>query len=113
MLKSIASIFTTSAPVGVALRYLGTILGTVLTVAGVLGLLDQAQIDALRNEIPGFVSALSALATAAVAIYAIFTKSSSDKAAEVAKQVDAKVPADALVIVKTPAGQQDIVVHPK
>lgn len=113
MFKSLASIFTTSAPIGVTIRYLGTIIGTVLTVAGVLGLLDQSQIDALRNEIPGFVSALSALATVIVTVYAIFTKSSSDKAAEVAKQVDAKVPADQSVKITTPAGTTPIVVHPK
>ncbi|MBR2689151.1 MAG: hypothetical protein IKE42_14965 [Aquamicrobium sp.] len=113
MLKSIASLFTTSAPIGVTIRYLGAILGTALTVAGALGLLDQAQVDALRNEIPGFLSALAGLATFAITVYAIFTKSSSDKAAEVAKQVDAKLPAESSVVVKTPSGEPDIVVHPK
>ncbi len=113
MLAKVTSIFTTAAPTGVSLRYLGVILGSMLTLIGIMGWLTPEQVTALQNEVPGFVSALGTLGTAVIAIYAVVTKSSSDKGAEVAKQVDAKIPADAPVVVKTPAGQQDIVVQPK
>jgi hypothetical protein len=48
-----------------------------------------------------------------VPIYAAITKSNSDKASEVANVVDAEVPADAPVVIKTPQGVPDIVVAPK
>lgn len=113
MLAKIGSIFTTAAPTGVSLRYLGTILGSMLTLIGIMGWLSADQVAALKNEIPGFVSSLGALLTVAITVYAVITKSSSDKAADVAKKVDAQLPPDATVIVKTPSGKPDIIVHPQ
>lgn len=62
---------------------------------------------------PILLSAIGGLVAASVPIYATITKSSSDKAAEAAKQIDAKLPADATVVVKTADGQRDIVVTAK
>lgn len=73
------------------------------------GFLSPDQNAFISDNLDKIVGALVVLGTVA---YALFKRPSS-KALEVAKQVDAKVPASSPVVVKTPAGQQDIVVHPQ
>lgn len=106
------SIFTTSASVGVSIRYLTAIIGSALTIIGILGWLSPEQVEALRTQVPELLSAIAALATVIVTVYATITKSSSDKAAAAAKQIDAKVPKNSQVVIKSPGSRSDIVVQP-
>lgn len=106
------SIFTTATATGVSLRYLTTIIGSVLTIFGILGWLSAEQVDALRAAVPEFLAAVGALVAAGIPIYAAITKSSSDKAAAAAKQIDAKVPKEAKVLIKAPGQRGNIVVQP-
>ena len=88
MLGKITSIFTTASSTGVALRYGSTIVGAILAILGVLGALSPEQVDELTRQMPILLSAIGGLVAAVVPIYATVTKSSSDKAAEIAKAVD-------------------------
>ncbi|UPT53424.1 hypothetical protein [Synechococcus phage Ssp-JY39] len=106
------SIFTTATATGVSLRYLTTIVGSVLTIFGILGWLSPDQVEALRVAVPEFTAAIGALVAAGIPIYAAITKSSSDKAAAAAKQIDAKVPKNSQVVIKSPGSRSDIVVQP-
>lgn len=101
---------TTARPVGVAVRDGIVIAGSIIAVLGVLGLLSPEQVAELTQAAPAFMTALGAVITGGMSIYRVVTKSHSDKAAEVAKEVDAKVPAAAPVEIKTPPGVPDIVV---
>jgi len=112
MLSKLLTPLTTATSAGVAIRYLSTIVGSVLAILGVLGLLSPAQVDALTTQVPELLAAVGALIAVLVPLYATLTKSSSDKAAEAAKQIDAKVPKEAQVIIKTSGGKPDIVVQP-
>lgn len=113
MFGKLMSPLTTANSGGVAVRYGTVIIGTILAIAGVFGVLSPEQVEALTAKLPEFVSALGGIATMAVTLYAIITKSSSDKAAEVAKQIDAKIPAGQTVTIKTPEGEPDIKVAAK
>lgn len=113
MLDKLLSPLTTATSVGVAIRYLTTIVGSVIAILGILGWLTPEQSEALTKQVPELLAALGALVAAAIPLYAIWTKSSSDKAAEVAKEVDQKIPADATVRIPTPGAAPDIVVTPK
>lgn len=101
---------TTANSVGVAIRYVITIAGTVLAILGILGWLTPAQVDALSTKVPELLGAIGALVAAIIPLYAAFTKSSSDKAAEVAKKVDQQIPASSPVEIVTPGSQPNIVV---
>lgn len=103
---------TTATSLGVAIRYAITIVGTVLAILGILGWLTPAQVDALSTKVPELLGAIGALVAAIIPLYAAFTKSSSDKAAEAAKQIDDKIPAGYTVHIPTPPGVPDIVVQP-
>lgn len=113
ILKTIMNPFTTATSLGVALRYISAIVGGVVTILGVLGALSPAQQEAITTAMPTLLTAFGAIVMAGVPLYAMFTKSSSNKAAEVAKQIDALVPPTAVVEVKTPVGVPDIRVGPK
>lgn len=120
MLGKLLSPLTTASSIGVTLRYLTAVVGSVLTILGILGLLTPEQIEAIQKQVetltanlPALLTAVGALITAWVTFYAAITKSSSDKAAETAKQIDAKIPPAETVVVKTAAGQSDIIVHAK
>ena len=115
MLSKIAklgNVFTTSTSVGVAIRYLSTIAGTALAVLGLLGWLSQEQIAEINAKLPSVFEALGAFIMAVVPLYAMVRQSFSDKAAEVARQIDQKIPADAQVTVPTPGNAPDIKVKP-
>lgn len=113
MLKKLLSPFTTATAGGVNTRYLTLIATTVLTFIGILKWLSPEQIEELKGLLPQFVEVIAAAIGLAIYIYGVFTKSSSDKAAEAAKQIDAKLPPSAPVKIETPAGQPDIVVPAK
>lgn len=110
MLGKLTGIFTTASRTGVALRYVSTIIGSILAILGILGALSPEQVDDLTRQMPVLISAIGGLVAAVAPIYAIVTKSSSDKAAEAAKQIDAQVPASASVEIVTPGPQPNIVV---
>lgn len=107
------NMFTTAAASGVSLRYLGVIIGSALTVVGILGWLTPEQIETIQNQVPSFVEAIGTLMTVVITAYAIITKSSSDKAAEAGKQIDAKLPKSEDVVIKTPDTLPDIKVAVK
>lgn len=113
MFSKLFNPLTTATSVGVAIRYLTTIVGSVLAILGVMGWLSPEQSAELERLVPELLGALGALAALAVSVYAVITKSSSDKAAEAAKQIDAKVPKHDPVVIKTPGDGPNIVVPPK
>ena len=113
MLDKLLSPLTTATSLGVAVRYVTTILGSIIAILGILGWLTPEQAEALTQQVPVLLAAIAALVSAVIPLYAIWTKSSSDKAAEAAKEIDKKVPASAPVVIQTPAGVPDIVVPPK
>ena len=106
------SIFTTAAPVGVATRDLVTAFGAILAMLGVLGLLSQEQVDELTKQAPVVFTALGTLIYAAMTIYRSFAKSSSNKAAAAAKEIDAKIPKADPVVIERPGYVANIVVPP-
>lgn len=108
VLEKLLSPFTTATSAGVALRYITVIISSALAVAGILGLLSPEQIEALNHQVPELLSAVAGLVAIFMTIYATITKSSSDKAAEAAKQIDAKVPPNVAVEIKTPGNMPDI-----
>ena len=109
MLKALLKPFVTSAASGVSTRYLTVIVSTALTVLGLLGWLDDSQVEALKTAVPELLAAIAAVIALAVPVYATVTKSSSDKAHQAAKEIDAKVPESAPVVIKTPGAAPDIV----
>jgi len=120
MLEKLLSPLTTAKASGVLLRDLTVIVGSILTIAGILGYLSPEQIEAIKQQIntisqnlPLVLTALGAMMAAGMSIYRTLFKSTSDKAAEAAKQIDKKLPADAPVKIETPGKQPDIVVQPK
>lgn len=112
MLKMLLKPFITSAASGVSTRYLTVMVSTALTVLGLLGWLDDSQVDALKNAMPDLTTAVTGLIAILVPIYAIVTKSSSDKAAEAAKQIDQQIPASSTVEIVTPGNKPNIIVQP-
>lgn len=110
MLGKLLSPFTTATSVGVGIRYLTTIATTMIAIVGILGWLTPEQVAALTQKVPELITAISAVVMAAIPLYAIITKSSSDKAAEAAKQIDAKLPPAEPVEIKTPGNAPNIVV---
>lgn len=107
------NLLTTATAAGVATRYLSAMLGMALTIVGLLGWASPEQVEELRAMTPDFVAAVGVVISAGVTAYAIVTKSNSDRAKEVANQVDASVAPSAPVEIRTPAGQPDIVVPGK
>jgi uncharacterized membrane protein len=104
---------TTTTTIGVVTRYAISIGGAIIAALVLVGWVDQETADQLTETLPELIGALGAVVALAVPIYAAITKSNSDKASEVANVVDAEVPADAPVVIKTPVGAADIVVNPK
>lgn len=110
MLKSITGIFTTATAAGVTTRYWITIITAVIATIGALGFLSPEQQEALTKQVPILVTALAGLIPVVISTYAIISKSSSDKAAEAAKRIDAIVPVSAPVVIQTPPGLDNIIV---
>lgn len=102
------NILTTAEPIGVVSRDIFVIIGAILTVLGALGLLTEEQVQVLTEQFPVLFTAVGAIMTVGMAAYRAITKSSSDKAAEVAKEVDAKIPKADPVEIKTPGEGADI-----
>ncbi|NVP55953.1 hypothetical protein [Mycoplana rhizolycopersici] len=113
MFEKLLTPLTTATSIGVAVRYLTTIVGSVIAILAILGWLTPEQAEALTRQVPELLGAVAAVVTAAVPLYAIWTKSSSDKAAEAAKAIDKQIPDESPVVIKTPAGVPDIVVTGK
>ncbi|WP_133304817.1 hypothetical protein [Mesorhizobium sp. DCY119] len=92
-------------------------IGSIITILGLVGVLTPQQVEDLRKAVEEFSGQWSAMMAAAVivmasgmTIYRALLKSRSDKAAVSAQQIDARLPASEPVIIKTPAGVPDIVV---
>jgi len=101
---------TTATSIGVAVRYLTSIVGAVVAILGALNWLTPQQVEALTQQVPVLVAAVAALVAAVVPAYAIITKSFSDKAAEVAKAVD-KAPPTSDVLIETPGNMPNIKIN--
>lgn len=117
MLDTILKPLTTASTGGVVLRYLITIISSMVAILSILGVLspDQvasitAKVEAISGQLPGLIAAISGLIAIGVPIYAAATKSSSDKAAEAAKQIDKQIPPSAPVEIVTPGSAPNIVV---
>lgn len=91
MLGKLLSPLTTATSTGVVIRYLTAMVGAVLAIAGALQWLTPEQAEEILKQSNTLIGAIGGLAALFVTIYAANTKSSTDKAAEVAKQVDAKI----------------------
>lgn len=122
MLAKIFAPFTSATGTGVTIRDVTMLIGSLLAILGILGILSPDQVDAIKKQVevltdPKLLTALGFAITAGVSIYRNITKSSSDKAAAVAKEVDAGVKDGVLlksapVVIKTPGKSEDIVVQP-
>jgi hypothetical protein len=115
MLGKLLTPFTTAAPIGVAIRDVAVSLGVILATLGTLGMLSAEQVDQFRSYLetitdPTVIAAFGVLLGAGTSIYRIVAKSMSDKAAEVAKEVDAKIPKADPVEIKTPGPGPNITV---
>lgn len=113
MLDKLLSPLTTASSIGVAIRYLTTIAGSIIAILGILGWLTPEQSEALTKQVPELLAAIGALAAAIIPLYAIWTKSSSDKAAAAAKAIDKEIPPSAPVVIQTPGAAPDIRIVPK
>jgi hypothetical protein len=113
MFGKLTSIFTTAQPVGVATRDIITGLGAILAMLGVLGFLSEQQVQELTRQAPAVLTALGPVIYGGMTIYRTLFKSSSDVAAEVARQVDDRVIGQGTsAVVETPAGLPNIEVRP-
>jgi hypothetical protein len=101
---------TTATSLGVAIRYIATIAVSMITILGILNLLTTQQVDDLSKSVPDLVTAITALLTVLIPLYATIFKSSSDKAASAAKEIDKKIPAGAPVEIVTPGAAPNIVI---
>jgi hypothetical protein len=120
MLDKLLSPLTTARPVGTVIRDVLVALGAIVAILGTIGVLTEDQVAAIKEQIevlsgqaPALLLAGGVLITAITSILRTVKFSSSDKAAEVAKQVDDKIPPAATVVIETPAGTPDIRVAPK
>lgn len=119
MLGKLLAPFTTARASGVAFRDVFIMVGVLIGALGSLGVLSPEQVAGLRRAVedisgqwPQIMLALGTLMTVGMTIYRAVFKSSSDKAAEAGKRIDAEVPKDDAVVIKTPPGTPDIVVLP-
>jgi len=115
MLGKLLSPFTTATAGGTVFRDLFIAAGAIITILGALGVVSQDQVDALRAAVTkisdhAVLTAVGVLMAVGMSAYRAIFKSSSNKAAEASKRIDAEMPKDAPVIIKTPSGQPDIVV---
>lgn len=109
MFEKILTPITTAAATGVAFRYISTIAASLLAMLGIMGWLSAEQVAGLTKAIPELLAAVAAVWAIAVPIYAMVTKSSSDPAAEVAKQADAILAGEKKdATVRTPAAVPDL-----
>lgn len=120
MLEKLLKPLTTARASGVVFRDAVIAVGAIISLLGIIGVLTPQQVielqrtvDTISGQWPQIALAVGALMAAGMSVYRALYKSSSDKAAEVAARVDAEVPKDDMVVVKTPPGEPDIVVHPK
>lgn len=120
MLDKLLSPLTTARPVGTIIRDVLVALGAIIAILGTIGVLTEDQVAAIKQQIeiisgqaPALLLAGGVLVTAITSILRTVKFSSSDKAAEVAKEVDDKIPAASTVVIPTPEGVPDIVVMPK
>lgn len=118
MLEKLLKPFTTAGASGTVFRDVVIAIGAVLTILGTLGWLSQDQVDAIMKQInviadPKVLASLGLLLGIGMSWYRAVFRSTSDKAAEAARKIDAQLPASDTVVIKTPSGQPDIVVHPK
>lgn len=120
MLDKLLSPLTTARPIGTVIRDMFVALGAILSIVGALGLLTEEQVATIRQQIeilsgqaPALVMAFGVFVAAVTSILRALKFSSSDKAAEVAKEVDKKIPPEAAVRIPTPGAAPDIVVMPK
>lgn len=118
MLGKLLKPFTTATAGGTVFRDFIISAGSIVAILGLLGLLtpeQQAAIEDFLKQIssPAMTLALGSLAVSLMSIYRALFMSSSDKAAKVAKEVDAKIDPGSDVVIKTPAGVPDIVVKDK
>ncbi len=113
ILSTIFKPLTTAEPVGVVSRDLIVIVGSIIAVLGALGLLTPQQVAELTKQAPALMAAIGTIMVAGMSIYRAVFKSTSDKAAAAAKQIDAKLPKDAPVKIETPGNAPDIIVPAK
>lgn len=111
MLEKLLSPLTTATAGGTTLRYILVIFSSMMTLLGGLQVLTPAQVDVLSRTVPEILGAVFALVMIVIPIYAARTKSSSDRAADVAKEIDKVLPPAVTATVKTPEGIPDIPVR--
>lgn len=113
MFEKILSPITTATSVGVLTRYAVSMVSAVLAILSSLHYLTEEQAAALTEHGSTLVTAIFGLVAIVLPIYAARTKSSSDRASEVAKKIDKVLPPSVAATVKTPDGIPDIPVPPE
>jgi hypothetical protein len=109
MLEKLLKPLTTARAGGVVFRDAFIAVGALITLLGIVGVLTPDQVIELKRVVedisgqwPAIAMALGALMTAGMSFYRAIYKSSSDRAAEVAKQVDEKLPPNVGMTLTTP-----------
>lgn len=123
MLKSLLTPLTTPTANGTSFRDAIIAIGTIITILGTLGILDDAQIAKLRQVVelislnwPAFLVLFGIISTLAMSVYRRWSLSRSKEADNVARQIDKdpaaqEAAANATKIeIKTPAGSDNVTV---
>ena len=117
MLGKLLAPFTTATAGGTIFRDVFIMIGTMLTLLSLVGVLTPAQVEELRSVVdeisgqwPQIMTAVGFIMAAGMSIYRAVFKSSSNKAAVAAKEIDKAVPFEEPVRILTPAGSPDIIV---
>lgn len=108
MLEKLLTPLTTATASGTILRYVLVIFSSLVMLVGGPQVLTPAQVDVRSRTVPEIVGAVFGLIAIIVPIYAARTKSSSDRAAKLAKEIDKVLPPAVSATVKTPEGIPDI-----
>jgi hypothetical protein len=114
LLKKLLSPLTTATASGVGTRYLVSQVGAILAILGVFGLLTEDQRKVILDNVevlgPTLILAWGGVQWAWPTLYAMITKSSSNKAAEVAKAVDKEIaPAEPVEIITEGTGPNIVI----
>lgn len=115
MLDKLLSPLTTARPIGTVIRDLFIAIGAIVAILGIIGVLTEDQVNAIKEQIevlsgqaPALVLAFGVVVTAVTSILRTLKFSSSDKAAEAAQAIDKELPPAAPVVIQTPGTAPDI-----
>ncbi len=78
MLGKLLTPLTTATAGGVAVRYITSIVASIIAILGILGLFSPDQVESLTRLVPELFAAGAALVAVLIPLYATITKSRPD-----------------------------------